>query len=442
MTQVEASPPPRILAPAGSRASFMAALAARADAVYCGLKQLSARMEAKNFALSELATLTQLAHGRGVGVYIALNSLMTTRDLGQAARLVDALASTVRPDALIIQDLGMVPLIRRAGFEGEIHLSTLANVSFPAALAWVRERLGVDQVVLPRELDIDEMRTMGSACPPGLGLEVFIHGALCYGVSGRCYWSSFLGGKSGLRGRCVQPCRRSFEQQRSRRRLFSCMDLSLDVLVKVLRTIPQIRTWKIEGRKKGPHYVYYTVTAYRMLRDEGHDPQAKKAALGLLELALGRPNTHYRILPQRPQSPLQPGVQTGSGLAVGAAKGSAQRPFVTPRLALLPGDVLRVGYEDDKGHNVQRIGHPVPARGRLVLKRAGQRPIRKGTPIFLTDRREPALQKMLEDLEREAAAIPLPQEPAGSGRWPAPRAARRRRAPARRLRLSRLPAPR
>jgi putative protease len=434
-------PPPRILAPAGSRASFLAALAAGADAVYCGLKNLSARMEAKNFTLSELAALTQLAHGRGVGVYIALNALLTTRDLDQAARLVDALVDTVRPDAFIIQDLGLIPLARRAGFKGEIHLSTLANVSFPAALQWARDRLEVDQVVLPRELDIDEMRAMGAACPPGLGLEVFIHGALCYGVSGRCYWSSFLGGKSSLRGRCVQPCRRNYQQDQTRRRMFSCMDLSLDVLIKVLRTIPQIRTWKIEGRKKGPHYVYYTVAAYRMLRDEGHDAKAKKAALGLLEQALGRANTHYRFLPQRPQSPLQASVQTGSGLQVGVVKGSSPRPFITPRRALLPGDVLRVGYEDDKGHSVQRIRHPVPAKGRLTLKKSGQRSIRKGAPVFLTDRREPALLKMLADLETEAAAIPLPREPAGQGRWPHPKAARRTREPARTLQVARMPEP-
>ena len=444
MTQPPVHPsspaPPRILAPAGSRASFLAALAAGADAIYCGLKHLSARMEAKNFTLPELAGLTQLAHKRGVGVYIALNALLTTRDLDQAARLVDALVHTVQPDALIIQDLALIPLAHRAGFKGQIHLSTLANVSFPAALQWVRSRLGVDQVVLPRELDIDEMRAMGNACPPELGLEVFIHGALCYAVSGRCYWSSFLGGKSGLRGRCVQPCRRSYQQGQTRRRLFSCMDLSLDVLVKVLRTIPQIRTWKIEGRKKGPHYVYYTVSAYRLLRDEGHDPQAKKAALGLLEQALGRPNTHYRFLPQRPQSPLQTAVPTGSGLQVGAVKGSTQKPFITPRRELLAGDVLRVGYEDDKGHNVMRIGHPVPAKGQLTIKKSGQQPIRKGTPVFLTDRREPALQKMLAALETEAAAIAVPPEPAGQSSWPRPKAARGNREPARHLRVTRMPA--
>ncbi|PQP33441.1 peptidase U32, partial [Desulfobacteraceae bacterium SEEP-SAG9] len=86
----------------------------------------------------------------------------------------------------------------------------------------VRKNLGVDHVVLPRELDIDEIKTLAQACPKSLGLEVFVHGALCYGVSGRCYWSSFLGGKSGLRGRCVQPCRRNYTHSGQLHRFFSC----------------------------------------------------------------------------------------------------------------------------------------------------------------------------------------------------------------------------
>jgi collagenase-like PrtC family protease len=101
-------------------------------------------------------------------------------------------------------------------------------VSFPAALHLIQEKLPVDSLVLPRELTVDEIKAAAAGCPPGLSLEVFIHGALCYGVSGRCYWSSFLGGKSGLRGRCVQPCRRIYNQGREGRRFFSCLDLSID----------------------------------------------------------------------------------------------------------------------------------------------------------------------------------------------------------------------
>ncbi|MBU4344864.1 MAG: U32 family peptidase, partial [Proteobacteria bacterium] len=123
-------PCPSILAPAGSKASFLAALAAGADAVYCGLKSFSARMEAKNFSINDLIPLTQLAHDRNVKVFVALNSLLKPGDLNVAGKILDRLNRYVKPDALIIQDLAFVQLARQTGFAGELHLSTLANVSF------------------------------------------------------------------------------------------------------------------------------------------------------------------------------------------------------------------------------------------------------------------------------------------------------------------------
>ncbi len=392
---------PAILAPAGSRASFLAALAAGADAIYCGLKSYSARMEAKNFTLGELAALTELAHAKGTRVFVAFNTLVKSEELDDAGSLLGQLQRDVHPDAVIVQDLAMAQLVRQTGFAGEVIWSTLANVTFPAALDLIRQRLPADAVVLPRELTVDEIRAMAAACPPGLGLEVFIHGALCYGVSGRCYWSSFLGGKSGLRGRCVQPCRRIYGQHPDGgRRLFSCQDLSLDVLVKVLRSIPQICAWKIEGRKKSPHYVYYTVTAYRMLRDHPGEPQMKKSALALLARALGRPGTHYHFLSQRPQNPVNTQDNTGSGLLVGRIKGDRRNPFFNPHEELLPKDLLRIGYEDEPGHRIERIGRAVPKGGRqFVASSSGSLP--KGTPVFLIDRREKALDEQLQRLEAE-----------------------------------------
>lgn len=116
-----------ILAPAGDTDSFLAAVAAGADAVYCGLKNFSARMEAGNFSLSELAALTELAHSRGVRVHVAMNNLLKTPELAQAGRLIHRLVRQVGPDALIVQDLGMPALTRQVGFTDELHLSTLAN---------------------------------------------------------------------------------------------------------------------------------------------------------------------------------------------------------------------------------------------------------------------------------------------------------------------------
>ncbi|OQX24793.1 MAG: peptidase U32 [Desulfobacteraceae bacterium IS3] len=435
---------PLILAPAGNKASFLAALAARADAVYCGLKSFSARMEAKNFSMEELAGLTELAHQKGTEVYVAFNSLLKPGDMDAAGKLLDELNRRVKPDALIIQDLSLLELAEQTGFKGKIHLSTLAAVTFPQALNFLQSGFSdrIARVVLPRELGIDEIKLMASACPAEL--EVFVHGALCYGISGRCYWSSFLGGKSGLRGRCVQPCRRFYtqtevfeeapsvktfpkkqrphesffakERRQDYKRFFSCQDLSLDVLVKVLLPVPQIRTWKIEGRKKGPHYVFYTVTAYRMLRDQGNDPEMKKKAMELLSYALGRTCTHYHFLPQRPQNPVNINIQTGSGLFVGNLKGTKEKPYLIPREELLPGDLLRIGYEDESGHGIHRVGRYVPKKGRLQIPLGP--PLQKGetvTPVFLTDRREKSLENMLSELESELQ-ICAPRETASDFR--------------------------
>lgn len=401
----EAAPVPEILAPAGSRQSFLAALDAGADAIYCGLKQFSARMEAKNFRFEELTALTRLAHEAGSKVYIALNTMLHPHELDPAGQALAFLRRDVAPDALIIQDLAVAELARQVGFSGEIHLSTLANVSFPAALSALRRAADADRVVLPRELSIDEIKAMARACPPDLGLEVFVHGALCYGVSGRCYWSSFLGGKSGLRGRCVQPCRRRYTQSDKTERYFSCQDLSVDVLAKLLNAVPQIRAWKIEGRKKGPHYVYHTVRAYRIFRDHGKDPKAKKEALALLDYALGRPGTHYNLLPQRPQAPVSRHGRTGSGLLIGKVQGDRRRPFLVPREALLSGDALRIGFEDDPWHTLFRVSRGVPKKGRLVLKLRSGRPAPAGTPVFLTDRREPWLKERLAAYENKLGTL-------------------------------------
>jgi len=397
---------PSILAPAGNKASFLAALAAGADAVYCGLKQFSARMEAKNFSVEELVPLTHLAHDKGIKVYVALNSLLKPGDLDRAGRLLEQLKRWVKPDALIIQDLSLVQLARQTGFSGGLHLSTLSNVSFATALKLVRKNIKVDRIVVPRELSIDEIKDLALACPKGLDLEVFIHGALCYGVSGRCYWSSYFGGKSGLRGRCVQPCRRVYTQNEQSKRFFSCQDLSLDVLVKILLPIPKVRAWKIEGRKKGPHYVFYTVKAYQILRDHGSDPKMKKVALQLLSRTLGRTGTHYNFLPQRPQDPVKLDIQTGSGLLVGTVKRGNQKPYLIPREELLTGDVLRLGYEDESWHGINRVGKYVPKGGRFFLKPSSKKRPAKGVPVFLTDRLEKSLEDMLSKLEEELIKTP------------------------------------
>lgn len=406
---------PEIMAPAGDRASFLAGIAAGADAIYLGLKHFSARMQARNFGLGELSALTDYAHARGARVYVTMNVLLKPDDARAAGNLMERLARMVNPDALIVQDLGLLDLARQAGYEGELHISTLANATHPAALA-VAAKMGASRVVLPRELNLDEVKLMAQACPPGMDLEIFVHGALCHCVSGRCWWSSYFGGKSGLRGRCVQPCRRLYRQGGPKgkpERLFSCQDLSLDVLTKTLLDIPQVAAWKIEGRKKGPHYVYYATTAYRLLRGNPGDAETRKTAFSLIEQALGRPGTHGVFLPQRPYPPVKPGLETASGRLVGQVKREpGGRVYVQPRQDLIPGDLLRLGCEDDAWHQTIPLRRSVPKGGRLDIKPApgtrGGAPAK--APVFLIDRREPELTRIIAGMERDIAHRPEPPE--------------------------------
>lgn len=385
---------PAIHAPAGSTDAFLAALAAGADGVYCGLKHFSARMEADNFSLSDLAGLTSLAHDRGAQVSVAMNGLVKPGEIDAVTRLVDRLERQVRPDWIIAQDLAVIEAARQAGFSGGLRLSTLANVAFPSALSLAQRFLGISGAVLPRELTIDEIAAMNRTCPPDMDLEVFVHGALCYAVSGRCYWSSWLGGKSGLRGRCLQPCRRTYAQGRDAKPFFSCRDLGLDMLVKTLLPLERVVSWKIEGRKKGPHYVYYTVRAYKTLRDHGADPAARKAAQDYLDQALSRPTTHYRFLPQRIHAPFDGAGRTASGLYLGKSQVKSGKALLKSRVPLLPGDLIRLGEEDKPGHRTLPVRRGLPAGAALYLPK-GTAP---GLSAHLVDRREPELGAKIREM--------------------------------------------
>ena len=398
---------PEILAPAGNKESFLAAVDAGADAVYCGLKHFSARMEADNFALRDLSRLQGLAQKHGTRTYVALNTLIKPNELDQAGRLLDQLTRYVHPDALIIQDPAALKLARQVGFTGELHFSTLANIGLASALPSILA-LGADRVVLPRELTVDEIKTLDTACPDALDLEVFVHGALCYAVSGRCYWSSYLGGKSGLRGRCVQPCRRIYTAGGPPQRLFSCQDLGLDILTKALLEAPRVKAWKIEGRKKGPHYVTYTVRAYALLRDNPLDPQAKKEAVDLLDQALSRPTTHYSFLPQRPHPPVTPDQSTASGGYLGRLQAKNTKIQLRPHKALLPQDLLRIGYEDEPGHRIYKVSKYIPKGGLLTIQGRNTEK-QKGMSVFLIDRREPELVRRLKKMDQEFQAEPAPE---------------------------------
>lgn len=374
-------------------------------------------MQAENFSSTDFAQLVDLAHAEDRKVYVALNTFFKPGEEAQVARLLKRVLLGPAPDGIIAQDLAIIELARQAGYTGEIHFSTLANLTHQAALASAA-RLEACRVVLPRELSIDEIRLMHEALPEGMGLEAFVHGALCYCVSGRCWWSSYMGGKSGLRGRCVQPCRRVYKQGGKEGRFFSCYDLSLDVLVKTLLEMPGVKAWKIEGRKKGPHYVFHTVSAYKMLRDNPGDPAAKREAESLLAMSLGRTTTRSRFLPQRSVSPTAFGKvaeggegksddskQTSSGMLAGKIVLDKEgRSSLKTRMELVAKDYLRIGYEDESWHQTLPVNRAVPKGGSLTLKLAKHKTPKNGTPVFLIDRKEAGLLALLAQWQKKLDA--------------------------------------
>ncbi len=409
--------PPEILAPAGNKDSFLAAIAAGADAIYVGLKEFSAREQAPNFNIPELIPLMELARKKGKRVYLALNVLIFESELKKLQSLLKIISTHLSPHALIVQDMAIISMLREIQYSGEIHLSTLGAWQITSSIDLI-EKMGINRIVLPRELTIDEIQQVSRACnSTKVALEVFVHGALCYGISGRCYWSSMLGGKSGLRGRCVQPCRRIYETQGKRGRFFSCKDLSVDVLTKILLKVPKVVCWKIEGRKKGPHYVFYTTKAYSLLRDHPEEARIRKEALKLLKMCLGRPCTHYNILSHRRYCPVEGDEERGSGLVVAKVGREKTRAFIRPYLDLLPGDVLRVGYQDKKGHMVLKIRTYV-RRGKRYPLPTKTSPL-PGTKVFLVDRREQGLLQILKELDKELFYIgkkakPIPAFPSST----------------------------
>ena len=253
-----------ILAPAGGADTIMPAVRAGADAVYLGLKELSARASAKNFSVDELREAVTYCRGRGVRVYLACNTLVTDEELRRALEVVRS-ACSVPVDALIVQDVGLVSLIQKAAPGMRLHASTQMSVHNLEGVRLLHE-MGFKRVVLSRELSRDEIAEIAAESP--IELEVFVHGALCMSVSGQCYFSAMLGGRSGNRGACAQPCRLAFEVKGGTGHDLSLKDCSLVPYLRELDAMG-VASAKIEGRMKRPEYTAVAVAACRQSLDTG-----------------------------------------------------------------------------------------------------------------------------------------------------------------------------
>lgn len=418
---------PELLAPAGDWEALRAAVANGADAVYFGLSNFNARARAANFTLEELPEVMGFLHARNVRGFVTLNTLIFSDELGSVAEFITAIAAA-GVDAVIVQDLGVVTLIKAIAPTLPVHGSTQMTLTEPRGIAFVRD-LGVERVVLARELSLAEIQkvTAGTDTP----VEVFVHGALCVAYSGQCLTSEALGGRSANRGQCAQACRLPYEMivdgaprdLGDRAYLLSPQDLAAYDHIKPLVDAGVI-SFKIEGRLKGGPYVAAATQTYRKAIDAAlthtdfHLPRQDELDLaqtfsrgftpGFLE-----GNNHQRLV--RGRFPKSRGVRVGTVAEV-TRRGVRVR-LAEPALGLLkPGDgvLFDIGkpeMQEPGGRvwGVQPIGGPQGVvelgfeAGALDL---GSVPV--GCDVYRTD--DPALRKRLEQSyaqDQPARRVPL-----------------------------------
>ena len=253
-----------LLAPAGSMEALRAAVQNGANAVYLGVGNLNARQSAKNFTPQTLVDAVKYCHVRGVEVHLTLNTLVSDREMKEAAELIRH-AAVNNIDAFIVQDLGVVQLCRQIAPHIPVHGSTQMTVhSLPGVQLCAA--MGLQRVVLSRELSREEIRYICANSP--IEIEVFGHGALCMCYSGQCYMSAMIGGRSGNRGRCAQPCRQSYGYTHWQEKY--PLSLKDNCLIPYLRELQEmgVASLKLEGRMKRPEYVATVTAVYRKALDE------------------------------------------------------------------------------------------------------------------------------------------------------------------------------
>ena len=275
-----------LLAPAGTMENFMAALESGADAIYLGGKVFNARAHAANFGIDELREAVRLAHILDVSVYVTVNILIGDTELKDLEQYIKDLDS-IGVDAIIVQDLAVAEIAKRVAPNIHLHGSTQMTAATLDAVRFY-ESLGFTRVVLARELSLKEIQHICKHCKAEI--EVFVHGALCVCYSGQCLMSSFIGGRSGNRGACAQPCRLPYELLDSKGEsvlpkheayLLSPKDLNYSEHMNEL-VVAGVTSFKVEGRMKKVSYVRQVIGTYREILDEAsiHENQRKALASG------------------------------------------------------------------------------------------------------------------------------------------------------------------
>jgi putative protease len=367
---------PELLAPAGSLDAVRAALANGADAVYLGADRFNARDEGAQLTLAEVGEACRLAHERGRRIYLTLNILLKPAELADALVFLGE-AIDLGVDAAIVQDVGLVRLIQTIYPGFEIHGSTQMTVHDGSG-ARVMQRLGIERVVLARENTLDDIRAIRSAVPE-LGLETFIHGALCISYSGQCFMSGMISERSANRGSCAQSCRKDYvlrdadlHQELDRGFLISAKDLAAhDHLAEIAEA--GVGCLKVEGRKKRPEYVATVTQAYRTFLDrlaEGERAAPPAAEVEPLVQIYSRGNTAGMYAGRQGRGYITREHPDNRGRELGVVlRQSARELVVDVTLPLLTGD--GVGFEAPGTRGGATVGFTV-TEVRTLSEREGR----------------------------------------------------------------------
>ena len=269
-----------ILSPAGNPDGLAAAVKGGCDAVYLAGKDFGARAFAGNFTDRQLEGAVGYAHDHGVRVHVTVNTSLRNQEMSEAVSFVRFLRD-IDADAVLIQDLGLLRAVQ--GIDIPKHASTQMQIHSAEGLRWCAEN-GLDRAVLARELTMEELESIVPDSP--VETEVFVQGALCYCMSGGCLMSSFMGGRSGNRGSCAQPCRKRYASEGRSGYLLSCADLFGVGHIEDLRRIG-VDSLKIEGRMRSPAYAYLSAKVYSMAED-GDFSDEYEDALKLLRTVFNR----------------------------------------------------------------------------------------------------------------------------------------------------------
>ena len=394
-----------LLSPAGSMEAVAAAVQNGADAVYFGYGDFNARRGAKNFTREEAAAAVSYCRLRGCKVNLTLNTLLTDRELPGAAE-VAAHASGIGVDAVIVQDLGAARMLRQSAPDLPIHGSTQMSVHSLDGVKLCAD-LGMDRVVLGRELGRDQIAYICQHSP--IEIEVFGHGALCMCWSGQCFFSSVIGGRSGNRGMCAQPCRLSYGWgARAGEYPLSLKDLSMAGHLRELQEIG-VACLKLEGRMKRPEYVAVVTGIYAQALREGREPTAEEVeVLRQVFSRQGFTDGYYMDekgpemfgTRQEEREPKELYAQARASYESGENRKEPVRLYAL----IQPGQPAQVAAEDKEGR-LARVEGPVPEAARNAPlsreKVEGQLQRTGGTPFGC----EKATAKVAEGLSLPLSAL-------------------------------------